>query len=54
MFKKRNPQIKEKEDLKEKVLDDVGDLFNELNYVYKDKHNEEKIQKTKRNLTTKN
>ena len=54
MFKKRNPQIKEKEDLKEKVLDDVGALFNELNYVYKDKHNEEKIQKTKRNLTTKN
>ena len=25
-----------------KVLDNVGDLFNELYYIYKDKYNEEK------------
>ena len=28
--------------MKPKVLDNVGDLFNELYYIYKDKHNEEK------------
>ena len=28
--------------LKPKVLDNVGDLFNELYYIYKDKYNEEK------------
>ena len=27
--------------LKEKVLDDVGDLFNDLYYICKDKYNEE-------------
>ena len=25
-----------------KILDNVGDLFDELYYIYKDKHNEEK------------
>ena len=28
--------------MKPKCLDNVRDLFNELDYVYKDKHNEEK------------
>ena len=28
--------------MKPKVLDKVGDLFNELFYIYKDKYNEEK------------
>ena len=37
-----NPQTDENKVLKPKVLDNVGDLFNELYYIYKDKHNEEK------------
>ena len=48
-FKKRfnklktvDPQTKENKVLKTKVLDNVGDLFNELYYVNKDKYNEEK------------
>ena len=48
-FKKRfnklktvDPQTNENKVLKTKVLDYVGDLFNELYYVYKDKYNEEK------------
>ena len=28
--------------MKSKVLDNVGDLFNELYYIYKNKYNEEK------------
>ena len=28
--------------MKPKVLDNVGDLFNDLYYIYKDKYNEEK------------
>ena len=28
--------------LQPKVLDNVGDLFNELYYIYKDKYNEER------------
>ena len=43
------PQTDENKNLQEKVLDDVGDLFNELYYVYKDKYSEEK----KKKLTTK-
>ena len=42
ILEKVNPQAKEKEDLKSKVLDEIRDLFNELYYVYKDKYNEEK------------
>ena len=42
ILEKVNPQAKEKEDLKSEVLDEIGDLFNELYYVYKDKYNEEK------------
>ena len=52
-----NPQTDENENLQEKVLNDIGDLFNQLYYIYKDKYNEEKMferQKTQRNLTTKN
>ena len=48
-FKKRfnklktvDPQTNENKVLKPKVLDNVGDLFNELYYIYKGKNNEEK------------
>ena len=48
-FKKRfnklktvDPQTNENKALRPKVLDNVGDLFNELYYIYKDKYNEEK------------
>ena len=37
-----NPQTDENKVLKPKVLDNAGDLFNDLYYIYKDKHNEEK------------
>ena len=37
-----NPQTDENKVLKPKVLDHVGDLFNELYYIYKTKYNEEK------------
>ena len=47
-FKKRfnklktvDPQTNENKVLKPKVLDNVGDLFNELYYIYKGKYNEE-------------
>ena len=48
-FKTVNPQTDENNALKPKVLDNVGDLFNELYYSYKDKYNEEKdgLNKTK-------
>ena len=39
MLKNVNP-IDENEVLKSKVLDDAGDLFNNLYYIYKDKYNE--------------
>ena len=63
-FKKRfnklktvDPQTNENKVLKPKVLDNVGDLFNELYYIYKDKYNEEKDglnTKSKKVFTTKN
>ena len=37
-----NPQTDNNEVLKQKVLDDVGYLFNKLYYIYKDKYSEEK------------
>ena len=37
-----NTQTDENKNLQKKVLDDVGDLFNELYYIYKDKYSEEK------------
>ena len=37
-----DPQTDENKVLKPKVLDNVGDLFNELYYIYKGKYNEEK------------
>ena len=42
------PQTDENKDLQEKVLNGVGDLYNELYYIYKDKYNEEKNGLTKR------
>ena len=49
-FKKRfnklktvDQQTNENKVLKPKVLDNVGDLFNELYFVYKDKYNDEKV-----------
>ena len=36
------PQTDNNEVLKQKVLDDVGYLFNKLYYIYKDKYSEEK------------
>ena len=48
-FKKRfnklkivNPQTDENKNLQKKLLDDVGDLVNELYYIYKDNYSEEK------------
>ena len=47
-FKKINklkavdPQTDKNKALMLNVLDNVGDLFNELYYIYKDKYNEEK------------
>ena len=41
-FKAVNPQTNENKVLKPKVLDNVGDLFNNLHYIYKDKYNEKK------------
>ena len=38
MFKKLNPQTKEKENLKKKVKENAGDLFNELYYIYKERY----------------
>ena len=42
MFKTADPQTDQNKILKSKVLNNVGDLFNELYYIYKDKYNEEK------------
>ena len=58
MFKKINPQTKEKEDLKEKVKGNARDLFNELYYVYQNKYNKGKNglnikDKVQKNLTKK-
>ena len=52
-----DPQTNENKVLKPKVLDNVGDLFNDLYYIYKDKYNEEKDgldSKNKKSFTTKN
>ena len=37
-----NPETDKNKNLQKQVLDDVGDLFNELYYIYKDKYSEEK------------
>ena len=47
------PQTNENKVLNPKVLDNVGDLFNELYYVYKDKYNEEKDGLNTKNLIKK-
>ena len=41
-FKKVSPQTKNNEDLKTKGLDNAGDLFNDLYYIYKERYEEEK------------
>ena len=40
-LKNVSQQAKTNENLKEKVLNNVGDLFNELYYIYRDKYNEQ-------------
>ena len=40
-LKKLNPKRKKIEDLKANVLEDAGDHFNELRYIYKEKYEEE-------------
>ena len=40
-FKTINPQTDKNKNLQKKVLDNIGDLFNELYYIYKDKYNKE-------------
>ena len=42
MLKNVTPETDENKDQQEKVLNNVGDLFNELYYIYKDKYSEEK------------
>ena len=41
-LKRLSPQTKKNEDLKAKVSDNNGDLFNELYYVYKEIYEEKK------------
>ena len=41
-LKSVNPQTEANDYLKAKVLDNVGDIFNELSYIYKEKYEEEK------------
>ena len=41
-FKSVSPQTDENKVLKPQVLEDAGDLFNNLYYIYKDEYNEEK------------
>ena len=41
-LKNIRPKIKDKEDLRVKVLENGGDLFNELRYIYKERYVEEK------------
>ena len=41
-FKKVSPQTKKNEDLKTEVLDNAGDLFNDLYYICMEKYKEEK------------
>ena len=56
-LKNVTPRKEVNKNLKEKVLEDVGDLFNELYYIYKDQYNKEINNlntKNKKLLTTKN
>ena len=41
-FRKVAPQTKTNTNLKEKVLDNAEDLFNELYYIFKERYEEEK------------
>ena len=42
-FKSVNSQTEANKDLKAKALDNAGDLFNEMYYIYKEKYVEEKM-----------
>ena len=44
-----NPQADKNKALKSKVLENVGDLFNELYCIYKGKYNKEKDGLNKKN-----
>ena len=48
-------QTNDNKTLKNKVLINAGDLYNDLYYIYKDKYNKiVQIQKIEQSLTTKN
>ena len=49
-------QTNDNKTLKNKVLINAGDLYNDLYYIYKDKYNKKivQIQKIEQSLTTKN
>ena len=47
-FKKVSLQTKKNKDLKVEVLDNTGNLFNELHYVYKERYREEKDASNKK------
>ena len=49
-IKNVNPQTKDNDDLKAKVLYNIGDPFNELYYIYKERNEEEKDALNKKNL----
>ena len=54
-FKTLNPQTDKNKNLEKKVLDKIGDLFNELYYLYKDKYNKEEYglnSRDRKTLTT--
>ena len=54
-FKTLNPQTDKNKNLQKKVLDNIGDLFNELYYIYKDKYNKEEYglnSRDRKTLTT--
>ena len=54
-FKTLNPQTDKNKNLEKKVLDEIGDLFNELYYLYKDKYNKEEYglnSRDRKTLTT--
>ena len=49
-LKKVSPQTKKHEDLKEKVTNNAGDLFNELYYIFKERYKEEKDVLNKKDI----
>ena len=47
-LKNVSPRLKRNEDLKENILDNVRDLFNNLHYTYKEIYEEEKYALNKK------